>query len=150
MNLVIVIVNQYNISEYNSMQSRGYTRPLSVIQIRSEARRKYSSLGVKFMMEMLTPISEYLWSCSALYINRYAWKYYSACWLQQQGKTLDMQYPYDQMQQFLRISCLKIQQWRSKGASEDDIISRLRTRTVPPGYPIHPWKKGYLVILKSL
>lgn len=36
--------------------------------------------GSESMMEMLTPISEYLWSCSALYI---AWKYYSACWLQQ-------------------------------------------------------------------
>ena len=37
---------------------------------------------------------------------------------------------------------LEIQQWQTKGASEDDVISRLRTRTVPPGYLIHPWKKG--------
>ena len=45
--------------EYNSMRVKGYTRPLSVIQIRSDAKRKYSSLGVKSMIEMLTPISEY-------------------------------------------------------------------------------------------
>ena len=41
--------------EYNSMRNRGYTRPLSVLQIRSTTRAKYSRLSKKAMLEMLTP-----------------------------------------------------------------------------------------------
>ena len=41
--------------EYNSMRAQGYTRPLSVLQIRADARRKYSSMGKKTMIDMLTP-----------------------------------------------------------------------------------------------
>ena len=33
----------------------GYTRPLSVLQIRSEARKKYSKMGFQPMMTMFTP-----------------------------------------------------------------------------------------------
>lgn len=43
--------------EYNSMRVKGYTRPLSVLQIRSEARKKYSSMGFKSMLKMVTPQS---------------------------------------------------------------------------------------------
>ena len=56
--------------EYNSMRVKGYTRPLSVLQIRSEARGKYSSMGAKSMLEMLTPTSEYQRSCN-VYNNNY-------------------------------------------------------------------------------
>ena len=33
----------------------------------------------------------------------------------------------------------EILEWKKSGATEDDIIGRLRIRTVPNGYPIHPW-----------
>lgn len=36
----------------------------------------------------------------------------------------------------------EILQWRNGGAEEDDIIDRLRTRTVPEGYTPHPWSPG--------
>ena len=41
--------------EFNSLRSRGYTRPLSMLQIRSDVRRKYARLGKKKMFDMLTP-----------------------------------------------------------------------------------------------
>jgi len=28
------------------------------------------------------------------------------------------------------------------GISLEDIVSRLRSRTVPNGYPVHPWREG--------
>lgn len=41
--------------EYNVFRAKGYSRPLSIIQLRSMARKKYSSMGVKKMIAMLTP-----------------------------------------------------------------------------------------------
>ena len=36
--------------------------------------------------------------------------------------------------------------WQAvQGLSWEDIISRLRSRTVPPGYPYHAWKPGTLL-----
>lgn len=32
-------------------------------------------------------------------------------------------------------------QWKRSGATDDDIIDRLRARTVPRGYPIHSWSQ---------
>ena len=41
--------------EFNYMRSKGYTRPLSVLQIRSNARNKYSKKAKATMLSMLTP-----------------------------------------------------------------------------------------------
>ena len=41
--------------EYNAMRNRGYTRPLSVLQIRSDIRSKYARLSKRTMQRMLTP-----------------------------------------------------------------------------------------------
>ena len=32
--------------------------------------------------------------------------------------------------------------WKRSGLTDDDVIDRLRVRTVPAGYPIHPWSPG--------
>lgn len=32
--------------------------------------------------------------------------------------------------------------WRSEGATDMDVITRLRLRTVPSGFKPHPWSKG--------
>ena len=37
------------------------------------------------------------------------------------------------------VATKEIMDWKKSGATEDDIIGRLRIRTVPNGYPIHPW-----------
>ena len=41
--------------EWNSLRAQGNTRPLSVVQLRSIARSKYSHMGYQKMCGMLTP-----------------------------------------------------------------------------------------------
>ena len=44
--------------EYNTMRSQGYTRPLSVLKIRSNVRSKYARMSKQRMLAMLTPKCE--------------------------------------------------------------------------------------------
>ena len=37
--------------------------------------------------------------------------------------------------------------WKAEGASDSDVVTRLRLKTVPEGYEYHPWKKGYIIII---
>jgi hypothetical protein len=37
----------------------------------------------------------------------------------------------------------EIWEWRQSGASDMDILSRLRLRTIPQGYTIHSWNPGH-------
>ena len=41
--------------EFNYMRSKGYTRPLSVLQIRTNVRTKYNKIRQKTLLAMLTP-----------------------------------------------------------------------------------------------
>lgn len=41
--------------EFNTFRARGSTRPVSIFAIRSDARAKYSRLGKKTMLSMITP-----------------------------------------------------------------------------------------------
>ena len=41
--------------EWNSLRTKGYSRPLSVFQIRSDARSKFSRMSLKRMIAMITP-----------------------------------------------------------------------------------------------
>ena len=36
----------------------------------------------------------------------------------------------------------EIWEWKQQGATLEDVIDRLRSRTVPPGYEPHPWTHG--------
>ena len=36
----------------------------------------------------------------------------------------------------------EIWRWKTDGLTDDDVISRLRCRTVPSGYSFCPWMKG--------
>ena len=38
-----------------------------------------------------------------------------------------------------------IHSWRREGASDKDVIIRLRQRTVPDGYSYHTWIPGSLI-----
>ena len=40
------------------MRNNGYTRPLSVLKIRSDVRSKYARMSRKKMVAMLTPIGK--------------------------------------------------------------------------------------------
>lgn len=53
---VCIYIGFVSNGEYNSMRVQGYTRPLSVLQIKSGARKKFLNTGKKTMIDMLTPI----------------------------------------------------------------------------------------------
>ncbi|XP_064390678.1 uncharacterized protein LOC135338466 [Halichondria panicea] len=100
--------------EYNVFRHKGYTRPLSVFQIQSQARKKYSSMSVKRMKEMITSIESTDGSIQAVRKNP-----------------------------AVSASLLKeIHSWKRSGASLDDIVDRLRSRCVPPEYVPKPWMPG--------
>lgn len=44
--------------EYNSLRSTGYSRPLSVLQLKANAQAKYVQLGKTKMLKMLSPVCE--------------------------------------------------------------------------------------------
>ena len=41
--------------EYNSLRNQGYTRPLSILRIRSDIRSRYARMSKQAMLAMLTP-----------------------------------------------------------------------------------------------
>lgn len=45
--------------EYNVFRLKGYTRPVSVLKLRSAARTKFSSTVISTMEKMLTPKGRY-------------------------------------------------------------------------------------------
>ena len=55
----------------------GYTRPVSVLNIKAKARAKYAQMGRNKMLQMITPISKCLCTCT-LYVKE---KCYRIVWL---------------------------------------------------------------------
>ena len=43
----------------------------------------------------------------------------------------------------------EINSWYTQGVTVDDVIERLRLRTVPPGYTIHSWVEGVALFLSE-
>ena len=52
----ILFVGATTNGEWNTLRSKGRTRPLSVLQIRANVRAKFSRMGVRKMQGMLTPV----------------------------------------------------------------------------------------------
>ena len=46
--------------EWNTLRYRGNSRPLSILQIRTECRNKYRAVSKSTMMDMLSPTSMFL------------------------------------------------------------------------------------------
>ena len=40
----------------------------------------------------------------------------------------------------------EISTWKAEGASDMDVVTRLRLKTVPEGYKYHPWTKGNTIM----
>ena len=40
--------------EFNTMRVKGYTRPLSVLQVKADAKKKYMKMAMSTMVNMLT------------------------------------------------------------------------------------------------
>lgn len=51
-----ILIGQCTNGEWSTLRCKGNTRPLSVFQIKADARKKYSKMPKKTMMAMLTPI----------------------------------------------------------------------------------------------
>ena len=45
--------------EFNYLRTKGYTRPLSVLQVRTNVKNKYAKIGAKALSAMLTPKREF-------------------------------------------------------------------------------------------
>ncbi|XP_064406629.1 uncharacterized protein LOC135351537 [Halichondria panicea] len=90
----------------------GYTRPVSVLRIKSTVKDKYSRMSVKKLLMMITPDD----NCDPAPIA---------------------QEPTSPVPQ--EVIC-EVASLQKSGLSLEDIVSRLRCRTVPTGYPIHPWR----------
>ncbi len=115
--------------EFNSMRNRGYTRPISVFCIRSRVRARLSE---STMLAMLTP-KGILPLSSKIYYKRYC---FPVC----ANQLIVPEKPNSVVPPSLLCQVLL---WRSvQSLSWDDIISRLRSRTVPSGYVYHAWKDG--------
>ena len=41
--------------EFNFLRTKGYTRPLSVLQIQSNVRNKYSKMSLQKMLALISP-----------------------------------------------------------------------------------------------
>ncbi|XP_065887166.1 uncharacterized protein [Dysidea avara] len=100
--------------EWNSLRSKGNTRPLSVFQVLSDARRKYSRTGLQTMIGMLSPL------CNA-------------------DGVVTARVHNDAVHTDLLN---QIHGWITAGAKQDDAIERLRLKTVPTGYNVHTWIQG--------
>ncbi|XP_065911420.1 uncharacterized protein [Dysidea avara] len=100
--------------EWNSLRMKGNTRPLSVLQIRSDVRRQYGHMKLQKMIEMITPVCDADGQCTACAYNPAV--------------------PTDLLKQ--------VHGWFKTGATTDDPIDRLRLQTVPARYTFHTWIEG--------
>ncbi len=115
------------------MRTKGYMRPLSVIDIRSSVRRKYSKLGLKALTSMLTSLRKYetgsihmCYSKPLLFLGN------------RDGTIVAEKYNPAVPSHILT----EVWIWQSQGATFEDVVDRLRPRTVPPGYLYNSWKAG--------
>ena len=125
--------------EFNYMRSKGYTRPLSVLQIRTNVRSKYNKICQKTLLAMLTPkrklLSKYLHHCYFISIPAFAFQYS----LELPDGTVVAK----RTNPAVPSSVLReISDWLRLGATLEDAVDRLRARTVPAGYEFHTWQPG--------
>jgi len=93
---------------------KGYTRPLSILKLKTQARSKISRMSVSKLEKMLKPRD--LSDGTVVAIEP------SPC---------------------VDTSLLEeIYTWEENGATFEDILERLRLRCVPPGYTPTPWSSG--------
>ena len=121
--------------EYNSMRNKGYTRPLSVLQIRSTIRAKYSRLSKKVMLEMLTTKRN---SLGQVHVRFSLINFFYISVMANSLITCLKPSPFVSAQLLCEIHIWK----EVLGLTWEDIISRLRPCTIPSGYKIHSWIPG--------
>ena len=121
--------------EHNGLRMQGNTRPLHILQIRAEARSKIGRKSAKVLLAMLTPKGK---MCTVIMYG-ITYSFHHA--IVNTDGSISAKCP----DRAVSHSILKeIFEWKRSGVSMDDIVDRLRSRTVPSGNPIHPWILGLL------
>jgi len=125
--------------EWNSLRTKGNTRPLSIFQIRADARAKFARTGITKMINMITlkGMHKYEYSTCILYLHAYT----------DVGGCVTAVEPNPAVGSEL-LSEIKV--WYEEHATTDDVIERLRLRTVPSGYAIHSWTEGKAIQVLTL
>ena len=111
-----------NDGEWNSLHSKGNTRLTSVFQIRANVRSKFARVGINKTMKIIT-LTHLLIVYGFIVMN-----------IGNKDGIVAASVP----NPTISTELLKeIQQWYDHGATVDDVIDRLRMKTVPPGYATH-------------
>ena len=132
--LFTFITGSVSNGEFNTLRARGYSRPVSILQVRADVRAKYAKIKQSVLKSMLTPLRK----CVFLEAQQIHISYPQSF---QMVYTLVTKHP----NCAVSASLLKeILEWHRSGASHADILSRLRVRTVPQGYAFSPWNSGKL------
>lgn len=126
--------------EYNSLRSMGCLRPVSVLKLKSNTRAKYAQMGKAKMMRMLSPICEYIVAYMALQcvLFHFASTLYSL-FIFLGTSTGDVVGEEDNCVVPREVLC-EVLLLKKNGVTMEDIVSRLRCRTVPSGYSLHCWR----------
>ena len=117
--------------EFNYLRMRGYTQPLTVLQIRADVRKKYSNLPHKKLVANVDP-------------KKYESAIVEYCIYETLLELADCNIVAELSNPAIKEDLLK-EIWLMKvnGILWEDIIQRLRTRTVPAGYAYCSlWQKG--------
>lgn len=117
--------------EWNSLRSKGYTRPLSIFEVRSSARNKCSHFSMKTMTGMLTPKS--IVQLHGGYQMHYVFHLGDAS-----GAIVAEIVNPAISSQLLH----EIYYWKEEGCTMEDIMIRLRKRVVPSGSDMYQWNEG--------
>lgn len=111
-----------------------YKRPVSVFKIKADVRSKYGKKGEAALLAMLTPQSMSLYK-TFVHINNAS----NHAHVEKPDGTIVAVAPHPAVPTSLLREILS---WRSEGATDLVVISKLRQRTVPEGYTPHPWNPG--------
>ena len=75
--LILLILGFTTDGEWNSLRTKGNTWPLSIFQIRSDARANFSDMGLKKMIKMITVVRKFMKPFVihqyGLYLCHYVW-----------------------------------------------------------------------------
>ena len=112
------------------MRSRGYTRPLSVLQIRTDVRNKCNKMKQETLLDMLTPEGTVSSSCVVVLHAQFSVSSDGTI----HGKVPNPAVPQEVL--------LQVRDGLRNGSSMNEIVDLLRAKTVPAGYTPHPWKPG--------
>ena len=129
-------------ANFSFLCAKGYTRPLSVLQIRSKVRNIYSKMSVRKMLTLITPKGKIT---DTQILSFYVFISKSE---QLPDGTIQVQANSSIVPQCILKN---IWMWMRQGIDWKDIVERLRPRTVPPGYVYHTWTPGmYRTVCTSL